>query len=291
MTHPVLLNPGILAGDTRPSINRGYLRRIPTVLLIASALVPVISWFVKRLDDGSDEPLGLLALGLALFLAWKDRGSLQTSPRSKTAGALLILTSVLSIGCIPPMLRAAIAIAGAGIWFGIHRKPGVMGLLILSLPVVASLQFYAGYPMRVAAAGGAVGILKLGGIVVTRSGVNIDLAGSSISVDPACSGIRMLWHALAAAMALAAMHRVSWGITVAGGILAVLLVIPANVFRAAWLVSEESGRFHGSGLSHGNIGLVCFAVVLVPLWIVLSKHALPTVTGTPATPPKRHGNQ
>jgi exosortase/archaeosortase family protein len=287
MTHPVLLNPGILPDHTRLSENRGYLRRIPSGLLIAAAVLPVVSWFVKRLDDGSDEPLGLLALGLALFLAWRDRCSLQTSPRSKTAGALLILTSVLCVGHLPPMLRAALAVAGAGTWFGIHRKPGLMGLLILSLPVVASLQFYAGYPMRVAAAEGAVRFLELGGIVVARSGVNIDLAGSSIGVDPACSGIRMLWHALAAAMALAAIHRVSWHTTVAGGMLAVLLVIPANMFRAAWLVLEESGRFYGSGLSHGNIGLVCFTVVLVPLWILLSKRARPAVTGTPAAPPKR----
>ena len=281
MTHPVLLNSGILPERTRLSENR-----IPSGLLIAIAVLPVVSWFVKRLDDGSDEPLGLLALCLALFLAWRDRRSLQTNPRSKTAGALLILTSLLCVGHLPPMLRAALAVAGAGTWFGIHRKPGLMGLLILSLPVVASLQFYAGYPMRVAAAEGAVRILELGGIVLARSGVNIDLAGTSISVDPACSGIRMLWHALAAAMALSAIHRVSWRATVAGGMLAVLLVIPANMFRAAWLVLEESGRFHGSGLSHGNIGLVCFAVVLVPLWILLSKRARPALTGKPAAPPK-----
>ena len=89
----------------------------------------------------------------------------------------------------------------------------------------------------------SVRLLELGGIVVARKGVNIELGGMAIAVDPACSGIRMLWHALAAAMALAAIHRVSWRATVAGGLLAVLLVIPANVLRATWLALEESGRF------------------------------------------------
>ena len=74
---------------------------------------------------------------------------------------------------------------------------------MLSLPVVASLQFYAGYPMRLAAAEGAVRLLELGGIVVARNGVSIEVGGMAIAVDPACSGIRMLWHALAGDVAAA----------------------------------------------------------------------------------------
>ena len=40
----------------------------PWILQLA-ALLPVMVWFVKRLDDGNDEPLGLLTLALALMLA------------------------------------------------------------------------------------------------------------------------------------------------------------------------------------------------------------------------------
>ena len=280
MSVPVLFNPGILPGASRPAGGPGWFWKIPAPLTLAIAALPVVLWFIKRLDDGSDEPLGLLALGLALFLAWRDRGSLQTSARARTWGALAVLASVLTIGSLPPLLRAALAIAGAGSWFGIHRKPGLMGLLVLSLPVVASLQFYAGYPMRLAAAEGAVRLLELGGLVVARRGVNIELGGLSIGVDPACGGIRMLWHSVAAAMALAAIHRLSWRATLIGGLAAMLLVIPANLVRATWLTLEESGRFDGSGLSHGNIGLVCFATVLIPLWIMLSKRARPvSITG------------
>lgn len=260
---------------------------IPVWVTLACAAAPVVSWFIKRLDDGSDEPLGLLALVLALCLAWRDRRSLVASPRARTLGALTIMTSVFTLGILPPMLRATLAVAGIGTWFGIHRKPGLMGLLALSLPIVASLQFYAGYPMRLAAAEGAVRLLELSGIVVARSGVNIELGGTSIGVDPACSGIRMLWHALVAAMALSAIHRVPWRATMTGGFLAVLLVIPANVLRATWLALEESGRFHGSGLSHGNIGLVCFAVVLIPLWISLSKRAQPASPAACSPAPRR----
>jgi exosortase/archaeosortase family protein len=287
MTHPVLINPGIIPDDSMPSGRSGWIPRIPSWFLLAIASLPVISWFVRRLDDGSDEPLGLLVLALALILAWRERHSLQPGARARTAGAAVVLTSALCVGILPPMLRAAVFILGAGAWFGLHRKAGLMGLLILSLPVVASLQFYAGYPMRVAAAEGSIRLLELAGIVVARTGVNIELGGMAIAVDPACSGVRMLWHALVAAMALAAIHRVSWRATVAGGLLAVLLVIPANVLRATWLALEESGRFPGSALSHGNVGLLCFLAVLIPLWVLLSKRAHPVPAVACGAPPRR----
>lgn len=254
---------------------RRWLDRIPSWLPMTIAWLPVIVWFVKRLDDGSDEPLGLLALATACVLAWRDRKTFSNSPATRITGALLIFSAVASIGVLPPMIRAGITILGIGVWHGIHRRPGLLGLFVLSLPVVASLQFYIGWPMRLVATEGAVRLLELGGIVVSRHGVNIDLGGSRIGVDPACSGILMLWHGLAAAMALAAIHRVSWKTAIVGGGMAILLVLPANTVRAAWLALEESGRVQPSGISHGNIGLICFLIVLVPLWWWNSKHARP----------------
>ena len=248
--------------------------------------MPVVSWYGKRLNDGSDEPLGLLVLGLALILAWRDRRTLHASARARTVGALLVLASVLAIGCAPPMLRAVLAVVGTATWCGLQRRPGVLGLLALSLPVVASLQFYVGYPLRLAAAAGAGWLLEAAGVVATRHGVNLELGGNAIGVDPACSGIRMLWHALAAAMALAAIHRVSWRATLAGGVLALSCVIPANAVRATWLALVETGRVQDAGLGHGGIGLVCFGLVLVPLWWLLSKRARRVMPALPSADPR-----
>ena len=261
----------------------------PIWILLAITLLPVASWFIRRLDDGSDEPLGLLALALALILAWRDRQTLHSSTRAKTVGALALLASVASIGTLPPMLRAVIAVTGFATGFGLHRKPGITGLLVLSLPVIASLQFYAGYPLRLAAAESTVRILEAAGMIVSRKGVGIDLGGMTICVDPACSGVRMLWHASAAAMGLAAIHRATWRATVAGGVLALLLVIPANAVRATWLVLAESGRLRFAMPDHGGIGLICFCGVLIPLWWWFSKHARPGET-TLVCPPPRSGH-
>jgi hypothetical protein len=55
-----------------------------TAILQLLALSPVLWWFGKRLNDGSDEPLGLLTLGLALVLGWRERKSLQAPPQARS---------------------------------------------------------------------------------------------------------------------------------------------------------------------------------------------------------------
>ena len=262
--------------------------QVNPLLWLVMALSPVIVWYVKRLDDGSDEPLGLLTLALALMLAWRDRKVLAASARARVGGALMVLASVMLILWLPPMLRAGLAVSGVAVFFGVHRRAGLIGLLVLSLPVVASLQFFAGYPLRVAAAEGAVRLLEIGSVVVDRSGAQMEIGGRVIGVDPACSGVRMLWHALVAAMALAALHRLSWRATVSMGLLVVVLVVPANILRAFLLVFEETGFWEKSGLLHAGIGLASFAIILVPLWWIASKRAGRTggnacVTAAPVT--------
>jgi exosortase/archaeosortase family protein len=256
------------------------------VLLQLAALGPVLWWFGKRLNDGNDEPLGLLTLGLALVLAWRDRRSLHASSCARNIGAVLVLISVLGIHWLPPMIRAGLAVSGIASCYGAHRRAGLLGLLVLSLPLAASMQFFLGYPLRVAAAEGAVRLLELGSLVVSRSGTQIELGGQVIGVDPACGGVRMLWHALAAAMALAAIHRVSWRATVIGGLLAIALVIPANAVRAALLAVKESGRLPEMLLGHGGIGLASFVIVVLPLWFAISSRARPAF---PATAPVAAG--
>lgn len=256
------------------------------VLFQLVALSPVLWWFGKRLNDGNDEPLGLLTLGLALVLAWRDRKSLHASPRARVFGALLVLLSVLAIHWLPPMIRAGLAISGIATCYGIHHRAGLLGLLALSLPLAASMQFFAGYPLRVAAAEGAVRLLELGSLVVSRSGTQIELAGQVIGVDPACGGVRMLWHALAAAMALAAIHRLTWRATVTGGLFAIALVIPANIVRAALLAVKETGHLPELVLGHGEIGLASFVIVLLPLWFAMASRARPAL---PTTPPVAGG--
>lgn len=255
------------AGQTR--------RRFPSWILELLALLPVMVWFIKRLNDGNEEPLGLLTLSAALMLAWRDRKSLGAQPAAATIGAGLILLSVLGIHGLPPMVRAGMALAGMVLFHGVHRHAGLTGLLFLSLPVTASMQFYLGYPLRVAAAEGTVRLLELASLTVERTGAQIELAGQVIGVDPACGGVRMLWHALAAAMVLAAIHRLSWRATVIAAGLAICSVIPANTLRVALLAVQETGHRLPFAPSHEAAGVLAFGLVMVPLWWAISSRARP----------------
>lgn len=255
--------------------------KIPRAALMLVALGPTLLWFARRLDDGNDEPLGLLTLALCLALGWRDRKVLGSGPRARMAGAGLLIISVAGVPFLPPMIRAGIGLVAVALVYGIHRRPGLVGLLLLSLPLVASMQFFLGYPLRIAAAEGTVRLLELASVSVSRVGTQVELAGQVIGVDPACGGIRMLWAALAAAMGLAAIHRLSWRATVIAGLMAVGLGVPANTVRAALLVVQETGGWHGILPGHEAVGVMAFLVVLVPLWLAISSRAKPAVAANP----------
>lgn len=255
--------------------------------LIATSMLPLFVWYVRRLNDGSDEPLGLVALGLAVLLAWLGRKSLQASCKSRTAGALLILAAALMIPWLPPMPRALMALTGLACFYGLHRRIGLLALLLLSLPVAASLQFWAGYPLRVATAEGVVQALKIAGVVVARLGTSIAVDGRILSVDPACSGIRLLWHALVATAALAAIHRLSWGKGVLLLGLAAVLTLPANQARALVLVVQTWQGGAESSLRHELVGLVCAASMLGLICWLAARNRSNQLREAPISPVRR----
>ena len=138
------------------------------------------------------------------------------------------------------------------------QHAGVAALLLLSLPVVASLQFYLGYPMRWVAAQGTVGLLSLMGIDVMQQGTTLISGGQEVGVDPACSGVKMLWTGLALAGWFSARERLSLGRTGVLMAAAVGAVLIANAVRAAVLFLPESGRVDWPEWTHEGMGLVAF---------------------------------
>ena len=74
----------------------------------------------------------------------------------------------------------------------------------MSLPLVASLDFFAGYPLRLAAAELGRGMLWFVGIEAERNGVLLVHCGRLVGIDPPCAGVRMLWTACFLAAVLAA---------------------------------------------------------------------------------------
>jgi hypothetical protein len=127
--------------------------------LLALALWPTWWWMGQRMVDGSDDPLGVLALAALGTVLWQQRSRLRAAPRLGLQAAALVgavLTTVLH-GQLPDLLVAFISLLSLALGLlaflpaRVATAP-VLGLSVLSLPLLASLQFYAGFPLRVVTA-------------------------------------------------------------------------------------------------------------------------------------------
>ncbi len=256
------------------------------VLSIIAAGWPVWRWYGDRLGDGGDEPLGLVPLAIAgIALARAGRG---TPDRRWTMAALLglgLFAALTAVGT-PPLLRAAVllpvlACALRGI-LGWRLEPGVIALALLSLPVIASLQFWAGGPLRHLTALLATALTALAGVPVEREGVVLLVAGEPVVVDGPCSGIRLLWTACVAMAAVAAWLGWGWRRTAAGVAAAVVAAVLANGWRAASLTLGAHGLLPTNEWLHTARAHRPVAVALTACFLVLRPRAsIPPEPGEP----------
>ena len=182
--------------------------------------------------------------------------------------ALLVLVYAASYTLLPPLLRALVAVTALGctaslLRFGRLFHPALLGLLYLALPLIPSLQFYGGYPLRALVAGLVAPLLRLGGYAVTREGTCLNWAGRLIWVDAPCSGVRMLWVGLFVACVLACLYGLRPARTLLALAASFAAIILGNVLRAAALFYFEAGIVEAPPWAHDYAGLAAFAAVAV----------------------------
>src|ERR1700738_5023470 len=78
----------------------------------------------------------------------------------------------------------------------VARAPAACVITALALPVLPSLQFTLGYPMRIISAALAVPLLRAHGLDVARQGTFLLWRDEMIQFDAPCSGVNMLWAGL-----------------------------------------------------------------------------------------------
>ncbi|MDB6071365.1 MAG: exosortase [Verrucomicrobiales bacterium] len=249
---------------------------LPPIPLIAGGLAlafwPVFRWWVARMGDGSDDPLGFAALLVAGGFLWARRREVRVSLYGVWMALGLILTQ--AVIPLPPLIRGICLVAAlAGTLCLPRRQPGITALLFLSLPVVASLQYFAGYPLRLVTAESAVWLLNAMGIGVGRVGTLMNWRGHEVGVDAACSGIKLLWVSAFTAAALAARFRLTWQRTLALLGTGLGLVVLLNAVRSAILFFPESGLVVWPESTHEGIGAGLFVMVAATLAGVAGKWA------------------
>lgn len=241
-------------------------RAYSTAILVLIAFWPVWSWYVQRTFDRSDEPLGLLALVSLIGLVWfrsstkiplpestavpsaisNVESKSTTSIKSIVGMGILLLIYMLSFGFVPKVISAAIAvITTAFVATTVLRLckllPGDWLLALLSLPLVASLNFFFGFPLRVFVTIVACFLLRISGFAVDANGTELIFAGQTIEVDAPCSGVKMLWFSFYLGAAFASYYLMPWRST--------LLILPValgsallgNIIRVTSLFYIETG--------------------------------------------------
>lgn len=236
--------------------------------LQALALWPHGRWIAQRLRDGSDDPLGLAALAVLAVLVLHLAPRLRLQPVLPWLGASIgfTLAATAALVSLPPLvaaLLAALAMACAlAAWLppDAPRAP-LAGLLVLALPLVASLQFYAGFPLRAVTAQLSAWGLQAVGIDGARSGASMTVSGQLVIVDAPCSGVQMAWLAYFCACAVVAIGgaRDNRFLTRLPGV--GLLVLAGNVVRNTVLVALEARPQGLAPWAHEAIGLAALAAV------------------------------
>jgi exosortase/archaeosortase family protein len=237
------------------------------------AALPLAVWYGQRVSDRSDEPLGVVALlaavgwVIARFRDAKERSRVSLRPVWMIGGAVVLVMMQAPPLLYFPMLSGLLAVAILGISVEMsHGKPGILALLVLSLPIIASLDFYAGYPLRLAAVHISVMLLNVAGLGVERAGLTLLDGGNAVGMDPACAGVRMLWTTCFTAAVVATLRRFSWPQMLLLTLGAVGCAVLGNGLRAAIVFFPESGRVHWPEWAHAGAGLVVHGLVLTAVF-------------------------
>ena len=243
--------------------------------LVVAATWDAWRWYVLRVWDSPEEvaSLALTIVFLGALGAARRRGEAMPVPLIPVA--LLLAAFAASYVVLPPIARAAIA-AAATLYCchlaAFKERPPVAfwGLVALALPVVPSLQFMLGYPMRLVSAALTVGLLQAHGLSVARQGTFLLWRDELIQFDAPCSGVNMLWAGLLLTLMGCVLFRFGVIKVMIAVALSLVLAIACNVLRATSLFYVEAGLLpHAQAWWHEGIGIAAFTLsAAVTLWLL-----------------------
>jgi exosortase/archaeosortase family protein len=250
--------------------------------LLALAAVGAACWhawidFAMRVTS-IEQALPLLLVAGALLVPFARSVERWRSVSLPTLTALLIIHATLAVAAQPIFSMAAASLAMAYcLWAAtsteLPRFPFV-GLVLLAMPVLPTLEFYAAYPVRLAAIEATATLLRMNGLSVGVEGLALRFNGQLLQFDAPCSGVRMLWTCWFLASALAYLHRLSWWRYALALLLASAMAVAGNILRATSLFQIESGlwSFRQWPWMHEAVGIAAF--VLTAASLCISMHWL-----------------
>ncbi len=260
----------------RPS----YLSPAGWLALQAAALWPHGAWMARRVQDGSDDPLGLAAIAALLMLVALRANTLRIAPQTSwlAVGVGLGVAANVALWVAPPLacaLLAALSLAAALMAWLPASGPRIplAGLVVLALPWIASLQYYGGYPLRVLTAQLSAWLLQGAGIAAERSGTAMLVRGQLVIVDAPCSGVQMAWMAWFCACAVSALVALRDAAFLRRLPAVGAIVLIGNVARNTVLVALESRPMGLAPALHEGIGLLALALVCSAVIALMTRRS------------------
>ncbi len=246
-------------------------------------------WTAHRLLQSPEEALSLLFACVLLFSLAAPRAlNRRSAPRIDPApvAAMLALHAALAYAAAPAILQGALAttlLAYIAYRAALDQPPppAFWALIALSMPVLPSLQFVFGYPLRVVSAALTVTLLDLQGVPVTRDGTYVTIAGETAQFDAPCSGIAMLWALVLVTLMAGVITRLSLARLTAALVLTITVAVAANALRVASLLyagtalgdSEPPWLHEAVGLSAFALSALLLAACLRNPWFIAPTRA------------------
>jgi exosortase/archaeosortase family protein len=239
-------------------------------------------WYARRIAEAPEDLLafGVVVAAVAIVPGVRLRRTVKglwLDGRALLGLSILLALHAASHGVLPPIVRAAFAIATtvvcgyvalAGQW----PPAALWGAVALALPVLPSLQFTLGYPMRIVSAAMTVLLLQMQGLAVQSQGTLLSWRGELIQFDAPCSGVRMLWAGLLLTLVGCVALRIDLFRTLLAVCAALALTLLANVLRATSLFVIEAGLVpQPPAWWHEGVGVVAFAAAGTAILLLLQR--------------------
>ncbi len=218
--------------------------------------------------DGADEPWGVLALLAAVgFAVFRERAEVSAFRLWVAAGLVGLALGIWSL--VTPLVMG-VFFAGALACLLADRRCwiGHAGLFFLALPLISSLQFYGGYPLRWLVGACSEFVLGLFGLEVEALGAMLRWRGEMIAIDAPCSGVQMIWASTFFACLLICIYKLDARRSLLLLQVSSVTVFLGNVARNCLLFFVESGLVELGDWAHDAIGVVAFLGVLGVVGVV-----------------------
>jgi exosortase/archaeosortase family protein len=245
--------------------------------LVTAATWDAWRWYLARVAVALEEAAALALTVAFLGVLGVARMTRPTPPHPLPLMTVAIMLAAYAASHIflPPIVRAALAISVTLYCFhfaAFRQRPPIAfwGLVALALPVLPSLQFMLGYPMRVVSATLTVGLLQAHGLMVARQGTFLVWRDEMIQFDAPCSGVNMLWAGLLLTLMGCVLLRLGTLKVAVALALSVALTIASNVLRAASLFYIETGLVTAApAWWHDGTGIAAFTLsAVITLWLL-----------------------